>query len=225
MIKAFLFDLNGTMIDDMAYHTEAWYKIVNDLGAHFSREEVKKEMYGKNSEVLVRIFGKDRFTDEEMRTLSIEKEKKYQETFRPHLKLISGLDSFLKQASSQGIKMAVASAAIPYNIDFVLDGLHIRRYFQAIVSADDVKRSKPDPETFVQAAQKLGIAPENCLVFEDNPKGVEAARNGGMKAVVITTMHEKHEFNHLENVIGFIDNFNDPFLSQLLVQEDGKKRD
>lgn len=216
MLKAILFDLNGTMINDMDYHTDAWFKIINDLGRTMTRDEVKMEMYGKNSEVLERVFGKGHFSDEEIEKLSFDKEKQYQEAFRPRLKLIDGLDSFLAELDARGIKMAVASAAIPFNIDFVLDGLDIRKYISAVVSADDVKRSKPDPETFVMAAERLGVAPEDCLVFEDNPKGVEAARNGGMKAVVITTMHEEHEFEGLDNILKFISDYRDPFLGELL---------
>ena len=75
--------------------------------------------------------------------------------------------------------MAIGSAAIQSNIDFVLDGLHIRHYFDAIVSADDVTHSKPDPETYIKCAGKLGMDPDDCLVFEDAPKGAESAKNAG----------------------------------------------
>lgn len=141
------------MIDDMHYHTEAWYDILNnDLQANISWDDVKKEMYGKNSEVLTRVFGSERFTVDEMNELSIEKEKRYQKAFFPDLKLINGLDEFLKEAEAKKLKMAIASAAIPFNIDFVLDNLHIRKLFGAIVSAEDVTTSKPHPETFLKAA-------------------------------------------------------------------------
>lgn len=136
--------------------------------------------------------------------MSIEKEKQYQEAFRPQLKLIDGLDVFLEEAKQADIPMAIGSAAIMFNIDFVLDGLNIRHYIDAIVSADDVSISKPHPETFIKCAEKLGVAPEHCIVFEDSPKGVEAAAAAGMKAVVITTMHEAHEFASYSNIICFI---------------------
>ena len=217
MIKAILFDLNGTMIDDMEYHTRAWFGILNDdLNANLTLEEVKKEMYGKNSEVLVRVFGDKKFTMDEMDTLSIEKEKRYQKEFLPELKLINGLDELLKEAKARQIKMAIASAAIPFNIDFVLDNLHIRNFFGSIVSADDVATSKPHPETFLKAAALLEAAPADCLVFEDAPKGVEAAKSAGMKTVVLTTMHEKDEFAQYDNVIAFIKDYTDPFIKHLL---------
>ncbi len=212
-IKAFLFDLNGTMIDDMQFHCKAWFNILNDdLGAKLSWEQVKEQMYGKNTEVIVRIFGKDRFSLEEMNILSIEKEKRYQAEYSPILKLIKGLDAFLLEAKEAGILMGIGSAAIPFNIDFVLDGLNLRHYFKSIVSADDVVESKPDPETFLKGALELGVLPNECIVFEDAPKGVEAAQRAGMKVIVLTTMHEPNEFEAYSNIIAFIKDYSDlPF--------------
>ncbi len=103
--------------------------------------------------------------------MSFEKEKQYQQQFRPHLRLLPGLDQFLKQAYASKIYMAIGSAAIPYNIDFVVDYFQIRHYFGAIVSADDVRISKPDPETFLRCAAALGADPSRCIVWEDAPKG------------------------------------------------------
>jgi beta-phosphoglucomutase-like phosphatase (HAD superfamily) len=113
--KAFLFDLNGTMMDDMHYHINAWHRILNELGANISLERTKEECYGKNNELLDRIFP-GRFSAEEKNKISIEKEKQYQQEFTPNLKLIDGLDDFLKDASAAGIRMAVGSAAIKFNL-------------------------------------------------------------------------------------------------------------
>lgn len=216
-IKAFLFDLNGTMIDDMQYHNKAWFHILNDdLGANLSWDQVKSHMYGKNTELLIRVFGPDKFTQSEMDTLSVEKEKRYQAEYRPILQLIDGLDHFLAIAKERGIKMGIGSAAIPFNINFVLDGLNLRHYFPSIVSADDVVNSKPDPETYLKGAQELGVLPQECLVFEDAPKGVEAAQLAGMKAVVITTMHEVEEFAHYDNIVCFIKDYRELNIDSLI---------
>lgn len=214
--KAFIFDLNGTMIDDMHYHAKAWFDILNNnLNANLPYDDVKKQMYGKNEELLERVFGKDRFTEEEMKKISMQKEHSYQSAFLPELKLINGLDSFLQKAYSKNILLAIASAAIPFNIDFVLDNLHIRHYFKAIVSADDVAVSKPHPEVFLKAAQLLHVEPKDCIVFEDAPKGVEAAANAGMQTVVITTTHEQKEFAEYKNVIAFVKDYDDEYLKQV----------
>jgi len=215
MNKALLFDLNGTMVDDMDYHIQAWYRISRELGATLSLEEVKAECYGKNGEVLERIFP-GRFNEEEKNRISIEKEIQYRHEFKPYLKLLDGLDAFLEQAHKQGWKMGIGSAAIMSNVDFVLDGLNIRHYFDAIVSADQVVHSKPDPETFQSAARLLGADPSHCIVFEDAPKGVESAARAGMNAVVLTTMHEAHEFSNYPNILFFSPDYTTPGFQELL---------
>lgn len=214
--RAFLFDLNGTMINDMEFHTLAWHAVMNEeLGANLDYETVKKEMYGKNHEVLERVFGKNKFSDEEVKKLSFNKEKRYQEGYFPHLALIDGLADFLNRARDENIQMAIGSAAIPFNIDFVVDGLNIRDYLMAIVSADDVAISKPNPETFLKAAAAIQIQPEDCLVFEDAPKGVESALLAGMKCIVLTTTHTPEEFKDYSNILTFISDYNDPKLNTL----------
>lgn len=217
--KAFLFDLNGTMIDDMEYHLNVWFDVLNnDLNAGLSREAVKSQMYGKNNEVLDRVFGKGRFSPEEVARLSHKKEVRYQELYKPHLSLLPGLQDFLKRARELNIQMAIGSAAIPFNIDFVLDNLNIRHYFNAVVSADSVTESKPHPETFLLAAQKVNVAPEDCIVFEDVPKGAECAMNAGMKCVVITSTHQEEEFGKYPNVLFFVKDYTDPRLAGLLME-------
>jgi beta-phosphoglucomutase len=217
-MKAFIFDLNGTMIDDMSYHTSAWEDILNnDLGGNFSYEQVKQNMYGKNSEVLVRMFGENHFSDEQMTALSIEKERRYQSAFLPKLQLLPGLSEFLETAYLKNIPMAIASAAIPFNIDFVLDNLDIRKYFSAVVSADDVEISKPHPETFLKAAELLGVPPAECVVFEDAPKGAEAAANAQMQCVVLTTTHQTEEFSYLSNILNFSSDYTSDYLKGLLI--------
>ncbi len=213
--KAFLFDLNGTMIDDMQYHITAWHRILNELGADSSLEQMKAECYGKNDELLERMFP-GRFSEAEKQSMSLEKEKKYQAQYKPHLALLPGLDSFLRSARDAEIKMAIGSAAIMFNISFVLDNLNIRSYFDVLVSADDVQKSKPDPETYLSCATMLQYDPVNCIVFEDSPKGVESARRAGMKAVVITTLHEPHVFEQYSNVLMCVKDYTDKQLQELL---------
>jgi HAD superfamily hydrolase (TIGR01509 family) len=213
--SAFLFDLNGTMVDDMEFHVKAWYGILNeDLKANMSWDEVRSHMYGKNSELFKRVFGEGHFTEREMEHWSMEKERRYQREFLPHLKLINGLPEFLYKARGHGLKLAIGSAAIPFNIDFVLDNLKIRDCFDAIVSADDVNISKPDPETYLKAAELLAAEAMDCIVFEDAPKGVEAAELAGMTSVVLTTMHEREEFSAYGRILAFVKDYADPVLNR-----------
>lgn len=216
--KAFLFDLNGTMINDMPYHIKAWHRILTDLGADMSLEQMKQECYGKNEELVERIFP-GRFSHAEKTELGLAKEKKYREVFKKELRLLDGLHNFLIDAHKSGVRIAVGTAAVIGNVDFVLDGVQIRDYIDVIVCADDVQESKPHPETFLKCAELIGVAPEDCLVFEDAPKGAECALNAGMDCVVITTLHQPEEFSTNKNAIGFISNFDDPFIKNLIKWE------
>lgn len=216
--KAFLFDLNGTMINDMEYHLDVWFDVItNQLGANLTRDEVRGHMYGKNDEVLLRIFGEARFKQFDFPAIAQAKEERYQELYRPHLDLLPGLHDFLHRASEGEIKMAIGSAAPVFNIDFVLDSLNIREYFKIIISGEDVIESKPHPEVYLKAAKHLRIDPAYCVVFEDAPKGVEAAANAGMPCVVVTTMHAPNEFAEYSNILFFIKDFRDPRLSALIL--------
>ncbi|MGZ3845217.1 MAG: HAD family hydrolase [Flavisolibacter sp.] len=213
--KAFLFDLNGTMIDDMPYHIKAWHGILREHDPSLSYEGVKAECYGKNEELLERIFP-GHFSEEQKNQMIHDKEKRYKEVFKSELRLINGLHEFLESSHKAGIKIGIGTAAIIGNVDFVLDGVQIRDYIDAIVSADDVDESKPHPETFLTCAQLLGVDPNDCLVFEDTPKGAESAFNAGIDCVIITTLHHREEFLDNKNVIGFISTFDDPFIKNLI---------
>ena len=214
-VRAFLFDMNGTMVNDMQYHIVAWHRILNEFGAGISVERMKAECYGKNHELIERILP-GRFTEEEKDKLSLEKESQYQRDFRPELKLVNGLERFLRESHEAGMKLGIGSAAIRFNIDFVADGLNIRNYFDAIVTADDVTRSKPDPETWLKCAGLLGLSAGDSLVFEDSPKGAESALNAGMKCIIITSLHSEEEFHSYNNVIRFINDFNEIFIADFL---------
>jgi beta-phosphoglucomutase len=213
--RGFIFDMNGTMIDDMAYHEVAWYEvIVNELKAPLTRHQLKEELYGKNTEMFHRIFGKSKYSLEEIELITLRKENRYRQEFLPRLKLIAGLDSFLVKIQQKGISLSIGTAAPVANIDFVLDNLKLRNLFPVVVGPDDVHSSKPDPEVFLKAAQRMDIPPEECLVFEDAPKGIEAARRAGMNAIAVTSFHSQHELAN-ENVIGFINDYTNPLLNEL----------
>jgi beta-phosphoglucomutase len=209
--KAFLFDLNGTIIDDMEFHVKAWSQLLNgELQANMDYEAVKAQMYGKNSELLDRVFGVGHFATDRVEELSMKKEQLYHQFYKPHMQLIDGLGDFLKKAYEADIPMGIGTAAITLNVDFILDNLDIRKYFGTIVSADDVTTSKPHPETFLKGAKQLKIAPENCIVFEDAPKGVEAAQNAGMKVVcILSALHKKEEFENYPNIVQFVHSYSE----------------
>jgi HAD superfamily hydrolase (TIGR01509 family) len=138
---------------------------------------------------------------EERERISFEKESGYRAFFLPELKLVAGLQQLLETAFQAGIPMGIGTAAPKANVDFVLDNLQIRHYFQAIVDANDVDKGKPDPGVFFKVADMLGAPYQRCLVFEDSPTGARTALNAGMKAIILTTTHQAHEFENIASVL------------------------
>jgi beta-phosphoglucomutase family hydrolase len=190
--RAFIFDMDGTLVDNMRYHTEAWRTLIEENGFEFNERKFLVETAGQtNREIIPGVFGA--MTNERLSELALRKEELYRERYLPHRAPVSGLVEFLDIARELGIKMAVSTAASPANMAFILDGLDLRKYFDALTTAADVKRGKPDPEIFLLSAERLAVEPENSLVFEDAFFGFEAARRAGMRAIGLSTVNTAEE--------------------------------
>ena len=205
-IKAVIFDMDGTMVDNMMVHHRAWQRKLAELGLEMELEQVRQEIHGVNKQILERLFG-DRFTDEDRERIAEEKEEAYRNIFRKELKLIDGLDGFLKVLQSEGMPMGIGSAAPVGNVDFVLDELDIRSLFQVVKHAGDVIKGKPDPEIYLKVADGLGVSPGDCVVFEDTPTGAQAGRAAGCQVIVILNTHEVDEFDHIPGIRRFIKDY------------------
>ena len=198
--------MDGTMVDNMMVHHRAWQRKLANLGLDLSIGQVKEKIHGINEEILERIFG-ERFTTEERRRISWEKEAAYRDIFLPELKLVRGLPDFLEKAKTAGIPMAIGTAAPTENVDFVLDNLNLRPYFTGVFDAKSVTKGKPDPEIFEVAAAAMGLSVRDCLIFEDSLTGAEAARRANARAVIVTTTHAREEFAHFNHIVRFVENF------------------
>lgn len=201
---AFIFDMDGTIVDNMAFHTDSWLAFFARRGKTYDADTFFRETAGAQArEILRERLGAD-ITDDEIAVLAQEKDVLYREIYAPHRAAILGFEDFVAQARDAGVKLAVATSAPPANIVFTLDELDLRRHFDAVVGAADVARGKPHPDVFLKAAEKLGVAPADCIVFEDAPMGVEAARRAGMKAVVITTTLPAAAFREFDNIVAIV---------------------
>jgi HAD superfamily hydrolase (TIGR01509 family) len=180
---ALVFDLDGVIVDSMPLHTEAWRVYLGRFGIEC--EDIEPRMHGRRNDDIVRDFIGAHLTPEEILAHGAAKEALYREMMGPDLdgQLVPGILEFL--ARYAGAPMAVASNAEPANIDLVLDGAGIRNYFQVIVDGMQVPRPKPFPDVYCKAADMLCIAPGNCIVFEDSPAGIQAARAAGARVVAI----------------------------------------
>jgi beta-phosphoglucomutase family hydrolase len=207
--RAFIFDMDGTIVDNMAFHTRSWLTFFQRRGHALDADAFFLSTAGRQGHEIIRTYLGDHLSDDQTRELSMEKDALYRELYAPHLATVDGFDAFISSAKEDGIALAVGTAAPTPNVVFTLDGLDLRRHFAAVVGAADVEHGKPHPDVFLEAAKRLGVLPEQCIVFEDAPLGVEAARRAGMRAVVLTTTLPASAFAEFDNVICIADNFND----------------
>jgi beta-phosphoglucomutase len=182
---ALIFDLDGVVVDSMPLHTLAWQRYLEQLGV--AREDVAIQMHGRRNDEIVREFLGPDVPGEIVFAHGAAKERLFREMMGQRLAaaMVPGIAEFL--ARTQDVPVALATNAEPANVSFVLDGIDLRQWFRAIVDGSQVRQAKPAPEVYLTAAERLGIAPRNCIVFEDSPVGIAAARAAGMRVVGILT--------------------------------------
>lgn len=206
-IRALIFDMDGTIVDNMRFHDLAWARWHEIHGLPFDPGRFFSLTAGRtNAEIFADVFGEP-LTPARAGELGEQKEALYRELYAPHLAPLAGLATLIDQARAAGMSLAVGTAAPPSNVSFVLDRLGLRQHFTAVVHPEANIRGKPHPDIFVEAARRLGVATRNCLVFEDAPLGIEAARRAGMKAVAMSTMLSPQAFAHFDNLVTTVADF------------------
>ncbi len=191
-MSAFIFDIDGTIIDSMPFHSRSWEVFSERHGLPPCGDDFFHRTAGRTGFELMRDMFASK-SDDEVRALVREKEAIYRGLFAAHFREIAGFAAFARAAKAQGLRLACATAGDSDNIAFALGGLGMRDFFDAAVGAHDVARGKPDPDLFLLAAKRVGAPPSECLVFEDAPLGIEAARRAGMRAVAITSTIDARE--------------------------------
>lgn len=213
--RAFIFDMDGTIVDNMSFHTKSWITFFERRGKEIDADAFFRTTAGRQGKEIIRAHMGEHLLDDEVAELNLEKESVYRELYEPHRKTVSGFDGLIAQAKLHHVALAVATAAPNANITFTLDGLDLRRHFDTVVGAADVARGKPHPDVFLLAAERCGVAPADCIVFEDAPLGVEAARRAGMRAVVLTTTLPAEAFAEFDNVIHIARDFSELTIAEL----------
>lgn len=210
---ALIFDMDGVVIDSNPVHRAVWAAFNRSYGLE-TTEAMLQSMYGKRNDEIVRDFFGGDLTNEEVARRGAEKERLYRETIAGLVEqmLVPGLKAFLREYA--GARMAVATNAEPENVALVLDEGGIRPYFQVVVDGHQTRRPKPDPEIYRLAAQRLGVAEANCIVFEDSKSGVQAACGAGMRIVGLLTTED-----NLQHISVSADNFLDEHLRVWLASQ------
>ena len=183
--RGVLWDMDGVLVDTGEFHFETWLQVLSEYRVHFSRE-IFKDIFGMNNfDILSHLLGEPP-TPEQVDEIAGRKEEAFRQAIRGRMMPMPGVVQWLKRLSAWGVRQAIASSAPSVNIDILVDELGVRNRFDAIVSGNDLP-GKPDPAVFLEAARRIGILPEKCVVIEDSVAGVEAAKRGGMKCIAVTT--------------------------------------
>jgi beta-phosphoglucomutase family hydrolase len=205
--KAIIFDMDGTMVDNMPIHNKIWIEYLTELGAQIDLSTFHDQTAGKTNPEIMRMFLGAEHDPQDLQVLGQEKEIRYRQRFRAQVQPVPGLMDFLQRARAAGVKLGVATSAPAENVTFVLGELGLERFFDAIVNGEEVVNGKPDPEIFLKAAERLGVPSETCLVFEDSRVGIEAARRAGMHAILVTTGIEPRMAHEVPGARKAVENF------------------
>jgi beta-phosphoglucomutase len=181
---AAIWDVDGTLVDTAELHFAAWVRLCGELGRPFSSADFAATFGKRNPEILQYLFGAI-FTEKQIAELGDHKEEYYKAEARHGVKLLPGARELLTTLKEHAVRQAIGSSAPRGNVDLILSLTGICDCFEAIVSAEDTNRGKPDPQVFQVAAERLATPPERCVVFEDAVAGVQAAKAGGMKCVAV----------------------------------------
>ncbi len=184
--RAVLWDMDGTLIDSEEFHWISWRDTMADEGVPITREQFLSSFGQRNDSIIPKWLGAAS-TPERVERIADAKEELYRHLIRVHgISPLPGVASWVHRLREQGWLQAIASAAPRSNIEVVLEALEAAHYFQAIVSAEDVHKGKPDPEVYLMAASRVGTSPNRSIVVEDAVAGVEAARGAGMRSIGVS---------------------------------------
>ncbi|WP_258097868.1 HAD family hydrolase [Marinoscillum pacificum] len=200
-----IFDMDGVIVENHQYHYLAWQKIAAKHGITIDEVFYREKMNGRTLKKLMKVVFEREMSDEEAKSIGLEKEAIYRDLYKDHRKPTTGLIKFLEEAKEKGIPMAVGTSAPKENVEFTLDDLDLRKYFVGVVDDSMVVHGKPDPEVYLKGAELVNRKPEDCIVFEDAVSGIQAGKDAGSKVIGLATSHSREELD--ADLI--IDNFSD----------------
>ena len=187
-----IFDWDGVIIDSHNQHELSWQRLAKEYNKDLPNNFFKETFGMRNESIIPKFFNNwvDTNNNKEVKILADRKEEIYRQIITQNgITPLEGVKELLASLKSQKIRCSIGSSTPIKNIETVINIIGLSDYFDAITAAEDVSNGKPDPEVFLKASKKIGIAPENCIVFEDAHVGIQAAIAAGMKVVAVATTH------------------------------------
>ncbi len=218
--KAVIWDMDGVIADTAPYHFKAWQQVFRKRGVRFTREDFTPR-FGQRNDTIIRSVLGEATPKSEIDTIAGEKENNFRSMVRRKIEPLPGAIELLGSLSEHGFKTALASSGPMENIHLLISSLGIGSCLDVIVSGHDVTESKPSPQIFLLAAQRLGVEPEDCVVIEDAVAGVAAARKAGMHSLAVTTTNPRESLTEADLIVDTLEAVTADDLDRLLVK--GKK--
>ncbi len=190
--KAVIFDLDGVLVDTGKFHKQSWFDLAEEEGFEMTDEFFDETFGMQNEQIIPELAGKD-ISAEKIKQMSDWKEARYRKLIAGKLELLNGVYETIVNLKNSGFILAIGTSTPKINLDFLLDNVDIREYFDAFVTGEDVQNGKPAPDTFLKAAEKLNVNTEKCIVIEDAIPGVKAAKNANMKVIAVTTTRKREQ--------------------------------
>ncbi len=193
--QGLIFDMDGTMIDSMPYHAQSWVTFTQRHGIAIEVDDLLRRTTGRTgAECMEMLFGRP-IPQQQAWDLIHEKEQIYRDLFAPVFSQVQGFKHFCARAHANGLRIGVGTAGDKHNIAFAMHHLQMDPLPHAMVGGDEGLPGKPEPAIFLEVARRIGADPAACIVFEDAPFGIEAARRAGMKAVAVCTSHSADQLD------------------------------
>src|SRR5271163_585151 len=200
-----IFDWDGVIINSAAQHEVSWERLARECDKTLPENHFKRG-FGMKNEVIIPELLRWTTVPTEIRILSLRKEAIYREVIREQgMTALPGVELWLRTLREEEIPCVIASSTHRENITTTIDVLGLGEFFSGIVSSEDVRRGKPDPEIFLTAAQRIGVEPGDAVVFEDALVGIAAAQAAGMRVVAVATTEPKEKLAHADWVVDRLD--------------------
>ena len=194
-----IFDVDGVLVDSARPHFESWRQLAQECGGTVTEEQFTATFGRTNRDIIPIVLGE--VSEARMQTLGARKEEIYRDLIRESTPIVDGATVLIRALHDAGVLLAVGSSGPRENVDLVLEAMNARDLMSAVVSADDVTRGKPDPQVFTVACERLDLDPGRCVVVEDAPAGIAAARAAGTRTVAVLMHHPAEAFERADCVV------------------------
>lgn len=203
---AVIFDMDGVLVDSYQAHYQSWRVVAASAGRSMSQEEFEAGFGRTSREIIASLWPESVSSEADIARLDAEKEAAFRDILAADFPPMAGVEALLESLHAAGFALAVGSSGPPENVDLVLDRLGKRSLFGSVVHGMDVTRGKPDPQVFLLAAARLGVAPGRCVVVEDAPLGIAAAKASGMASVgLVSTGRSRSILAAADLVVGSLE--------------------